>query len=93
MSISYRMRCGSKKMSNIESRVSACFMSIFPELAEADVARASQASLAQWDSVAHVTLLSAIAEEFQIELDEESFDSLSSYLLIVDFVEGRLGQA
>ncbi len=80
-------------MSNIQPRVAACFLNVFPELAEADVTRASQASLAQWDSVAHVTLLSAIAEEFQIELDEESFESLASYLLIVDFVEGRLGQA
>jgi acyl carrier protein len=79
-------------MSNIQSRVTTCFMSVFPDLAEADVPRASQVSMAQWDSVAHVTLLSAIGEEFQIELDEESFESLSSYLLIVDFVEGRLGQ-
>ena len=68
-------------------------MSVFPDLAEGDVTRASPASLPQWDSVAHVTLLSAIAEEFQFELDEESFESLASYLLIVDFVEGRLGQA
>ena len=68
-------------------------MSIFPDLAEGDVTRASQVSVAQWDSVAHVTLLSAIAEEFQIGLDDESFESLTSYLLIVDFVEDRLGQA
>jgi acyl carrier protein len=79
--------------SNIPSRVTACFLNVFPDLAEADVPRASQASMAQWDSVAHVTLLSAIGEDFQIELDEESFESLSSYLLIVDFVEERIGQA
>lgn len=80
-------------MSNIPLRVTTCFLNVFPDLAEADVPRASQASMAQWDSVAHVTLLSAIAEEFQIELDEESFESLSSYLLIVDFVEERIGKA
>jgi acyl carrier protein len=80
-------------MSDIPSRVAACFTNVFPDLAEADVTRASQASLPQWDSVAHVTLLSAIAEEFGIELDEEAFESLASYLLILDFVEGRLGQA
>lgn len=80
-------------MPDISSRTAACFLGVFPGLAEADVARASQASLSQWDSVAHVTLLSSIAEEFQIELDEESFESLSSYLLIVDFVESRIAQA
>ncbi len=80
-------------MSNIQSRVTNCFLSVFPDLAAADAPRASQASLAQWDSVAHVTLLSAVAEEFQIELDDDSFESLSSYLLIFDFVEGQIGEA
>jgi acyl carrier protein len=80
-------------MSDIQSRVARCFMNVFPDLAEGDVTRASQTSMLQWDSVAHVTLLSAIAEEFQIELDEEAVESSVSYLLIVDLVEGCLGQA
>ena len=80
-------------MSDIESRISGCFLNVFPDLAPGDLPRASQASLPQWDSVAHVTLLSLISEEFQIELDEEAFQSLASYLLIVDFVESRSAQA
>ena len=79
-------------MTNIPSRVSRCFMDVFPDLTEADLPRASQSSLPQWDSVAHVTLLSAIAEEFQFELDDESFESLTSYPRVLDFVERRLGQ-
>lgn len=77
-------------MTDIPSRVTQCFLSVFPNLAASDAARASQATLAQWDSVAHVTLLAAISEEFQIELDDESFESLNSYLLIVNFVEREL---
>ena len=61
-------------MTNISSRVSQCFLNVFPDLPAADLPRASQAALPQWDSVAHVTLLSAISEEFQIELDDESFE-------------------
>jgi acyl carrier protein len=80
-------------MSDIQSRIAGCFLNVFPDVAPGDLPRASQASLAQWDSVAHVTLLSAISEEFQIDLDEDSFESLSSYALIVDFVESRVGQA
>lgn len=80
-------------MNDIPSRVSQCFMSVFPELTEADLPRASQKSLAQWDSVAHVTLLSAIAEEFQFELDDESFELLTSYPRVLEFVEKRTGQA
>jgi acyl carrier protein len=74
----------------MDTRIAQCFLSVFPHLTSDDLPRASQASLPQWDSVAHVTLLSAISEEFQIELDDESFESLTSYLLIVDFVENQV---
>jgi acyl carrier protein len=80
-------------MTAIASRVSQCFLNVFPDLTAADLPRASQAGLPQWDSVAHVTLLSAISEEFQIELDDESFESLTSYLLVVDFVETQVAQS
>ncbi|MBL8232074.1 MAG: hypothetical protein JNL98_26495 [Bryobacterales bacterium] len=74
-------------MTDIESRIAQCFQNVFPDVTLEDLPRASQASLTQWDSVAHVTLLLSIAEEFQIELDEEVFPSLTSYLLVLDFVE------
>jgi len=80
-------------MHSLQSRVSQCFHIIFPDLSACDHPRASQASLAQWDSVAHVTLLSAVSEEFQIELDDEVFESLTSYLLIVSFVESQVGDS
>jgi acyl carrier protein len=80
-------------MTDIQSRLSKCFLNVFPDLTEADLPRASHASLVQWDSVAHVTLLSAISEEFQIELDDDSFESLTSYLLIADFVESQVAQS
>jgi acyl carrier protein len=79
-------------MTDIPSRVTQCFLTIFPDLAAPDVSRASQATLPQWDSVAHVTLLAAISEEFQIELDDESFESLNSYLMIVDFVDRQIAR-
>jgi acyl carrier protein len=86
----YHTRSANEKMTDIRSEVATCFSNVFPDLAAGDIPRASQASLVQWDSVAHVTLLSAISEEFQLDLDEESFESLTSYLLIVDFVESKM---
>ena len=79
-------------MNDIESKLSQCFLNVFPDLAAADLPRASQASLTQWDSVAHITLLLSIAEEFQIELDEEVFPAMTSYLLIRDYVESNVGK-
>ena len=77
-------------MNDITARVSQCFLNVFPDLATTDLPRASQAGLPQWDSVAHVTLLSAISEEFNIELDDESFELLTSYPLVLDFVESQV---
>lgn len=76
-------------MTDIQSRISQCFRNVFPDLAADDIPRASQATLAQWDSVAHVTLISAIAEEFQVELDDDSYESLTSYAQIAAFVEAQ----
>ena len=50
-------------------------------------------SLATWDSVAHVTLLSAIAEEFGQSFELEAFEELVSFTLIVDYLENKKGDA
>ena len=74
-------------MTDIQARVSNCFSLVFPELAPADIPRASQESLAQWNSVAHITLLSALAEEFDCEMDDEFLETLTSYERIVAHIE------
>lgn len=76
-------------MDEIEARVLECFANVFPELPKASLTRASQASLARWDSVMHVTLLSALAEEFQFEMDFEAAEELRSFALVVDFVRNQ----
>ena len=73
----------------IEERVKRCFSNVFPDLKEEDIPRASTASLAAWDSVAQVTLLSALAEEFGQSFELEDFEELVSYLLIVDYLESK----
>ena len=77
-------------MSNINQRVAACFANIFPDLRPEEIPLASAATLATWDSVAQVTLLASIAEEFGIELEMSDFDELVSYALIVEFLEQKL---
>lgn len=74
-------------MTDIESRVSSCFANVFPELTPEQIRTASPDTLARWDSVVQITLLAAIAEEFQFELDESMFETLTSYPLILQYVE------
>jgi acyl carrier protein len=60
---------------------------VFPDLRAEEIPRASTASLAAWDSMAHITLLSSIAEEFGKSFELEDFEELVSYALIVDRLE------
>jgi len=77
-------------MNDIQERVTRCFANIFPGLPPQEIARASTASLAAWDSVAHVTLLSSIGEEFDQQFELEDYADLVSFPLIVDHLESKL---
>ena len=77
-------------MKNIQERVARCFSNVFPGIPAGELARASTSSLATWDSVAQVTLLSSIAEEFGLEFEVEDFEELTSYRQIVDSLEKRV---
>ena len=76
-------------MDEIETRVLGCFVNVFPSVSRGELARASQASLASWDSVLHVTLLVALAEEFEFDIDFEVAEELRSFALVVDYVRDR----
>jgi len=73
----------------IEARVLECFASVFPDVPRDELPRVSQRSLAQWDSVAHVILLAALSEEFQMEIDYQVVEETSSFALVVDLVRTR----
>lgn len=73
-------------MNDYETRLVKCFGAVFNGLSEAELRTASTSSLESWDSVATVTLIALIEEEFKIDVDVEdlerlvSFDSVLGYL-------------
>jgi acyl carrier protein len=70
-------------MDEMERRLATCFSAVLPELAPAEIGQASSSSVASWDSVATVTLLAVVEEEFGINIDEEDparFDSFKNIL-------------
>jgi acyl carrier protein len=77
-------------MNNVTERVTVCFANVFPGIQPEEIQRASTASLAAWDSIAHITLLSSLSEEFGVEFAPEDFEELISFLLIVDYLENRV---
>jgi acyl carrier protein len=76
-------------MNDLKDRLASCFLNVFPNIRKDEIPRASTASLAAWDSVAQVTLLSAVSEEFGLDFDVEHFEELVSYPLILDYLETK----
>ena len=70
-----------------------CFKKVFPNLSRADILSASQDSISSWDSIAHVTLISLIGEEFGVDLDFEDFDEATSFEAFRDLLDARLANA
>jgi acyl carrier protein len=70
-----------------------CFKKVFPNLSRADILSARQESIAAWDSIAHVTLISLIGEEFGMDLDFEDFDEATSFAAFRDVLSARLANA
>jgi len=71
---------------DLRQRLTKCFELVFPDLPKDEIAGASPATVAAWDSVAAITLMNVVEDEFglQIDLDDlanlDSFDKLHSYL-------------
>ena len=66
-------------MNDLTSRLIKCFQAVFPDLPEAQIPAATQQSVPTWDSVATITLVNVIDEEFNVELDLEQLDQFNSF--------------
>jgi acyl carrier protein len=73
-------------MTELQTRLTTCFTRVFPGLPEDKIRGATPQTLAEWDSVAAISLVNVIEEEFNTEIDFEqlaeldSFDAIASYL-------------
>ena len=73
----------------IFQRLVRCFRRVFPKVSEADIPSLAQENTAAWDSVAHVTLLSLLGEEFGVDTDFEGFDSALTFPAMLEVVRAR----
>jgi acyl carrier protein len=66
-------------MSDQEDRLIRCFASVFPTLKEEEIPAISVDSVGVWDSLASVTLVAVIQEEFNLEIDSADITDLTSF--------------
>ena len=79
-----------KGMDETASKLEQCFQIAFPNLDPAAISSASVDSVPQWDSVAQITLLNLIGEEFAIDIDFEEFEGANSFSEMLARLRERL---
>lgn len=76
-------------MTDTQRRLTACFTAVFRTLADADVAGAMVGCVEGWDSLATVTLITVIEEEFQIQIDPRDIEHFASFEHALRYIEAR----
>jgi acyl carrier protein len=78
-------------MDEIATQLVYCFQTVFPALTEKEIRRASQASVDAWDSVAAVTLLYVIEEQFGLSIHLDRLSELNSFGRIHEYLRQEAG--
>jgi acyl carrier protein len=77
-------------MDETRRRLTNCFQTVFPDMPEAQIATASTATIAEWDSVAAITLMNVIEDEFGFEMDLDDLADLDSFDKVYSYLQKRL---
>lgn len=77
-------------MDDIHNRLTKCFLTVFPELNPSAAAVATVDTVAAWDSVAALSLLAVIEEEFALTIGYDHLDDLVSFAALETCVRERL---
>lgn len=80
-------------MPNVNDRLVSCFSIVFPNLSREEIAQASNTSVATWDSLATVTLISVVEEEFGVTIMPEEYEHIVSFEFVRECVESKTAQA
>lgn len=75
--------------SSIGERLQGCFRTVFPALGPDEIRRASTESVGSWDSLATVTLVALIEEEFGVTISPRDYEDMVSFDLVARFLQGK----
>lgn len=74
-------------MDTVKDKLTRCFALTFPNLDPGRYAGASAQNVREWDSIAQLTLLTLIGEEFGREIDFEEFEGATSFEALVQALQ------
>ena len=80
-------------MDETRQRLTNCFQVVFPELPQNAIAGASTATVAEWDSIAAITLMNVVEDEFAMQMDLDDLAELDSFEKLYSYLRKRLPAA
>lgn len=80
-------------MDEIKARLTKCFEAVFPDLPVPQIPSATQETVPNWDSIAAITLVNVIEEEFSIQMDLDELADLDSFERIAGYLQTALQAA
>ena len=79
-------------MDEVGGRLMRCFRAALPQYS-GDIERIRPAEVSGWDSLATVTLLTVIQEEFNMQIPADDLDCFSSFTTAEQYVRDRVSAA
>ena len=77
-------------MTGTESRLLNCFMAVFPDLSAEEIPETSMQTTEGWDSMATITLISVVEEEFSVQIAPEDLEHFTSFAGTLSYLENQL---
>jgi acyl carrier protein len=77
-------------MSELEDRLIRCFGSVFDDLTRDQIRSVSAEMLPAWDSLASVTLVAVLEQEFNMQIDLLDLPELTSFLSVQTYIRNKL---
>jgi acyl carrier protein len=67
-----------------------CFAAVFPDVPRDRLSGAAVENTEEWDSIASVTLLAVLEEEFGVQIDDLDLPELTSFEKVHDYLAARV---
>jgi acyl carrier protein len=77
-------------MDERQDRLIRCFSSVFPDLTAEQIRTASVESVPAWDSLAAVTLVAVLQEEFGLQISLMDLPELVSFVAVQNYVRKQI---
>jgi acyl carrier protein len=76
-------------MPEVEQRLMRCFQAVFPTLEENVIRSAHKQHISAWDSLASVTLIRTIDEEFGLPIDLFDLEDMDGFEALRDYIASK----